>query len=131
MRHTHSVLLAALLFAVPVVQADEEPIGLKREQQMTYAPLAVDLPLGNVVLTEPQFHDVARRSFSRRHWKVLDAKGNVVTAELVRKGAIYRVDMENKGSSVEIRYQPTYSDKRTNYLDNLRRDLAFELRIND
>jgi hypothetical protein len=89
------------------------------------------LPLENLTLTEQQFQDAARRAFSRRRWNVLGAKGNSVTAELERKGAIYRVDMENKGSSIEIRFQPEYSDKRTNYLMNLRRDLAFELRIND
>lgn len=130
MRHIAGVGLVLTFLTFPVAQAQEEAPSLKREQQMTYAPLSVDLPLGNVAVTEPQFHDAARRAFSRRHWAVLEAKGNVVRGELVRKGAIYRVEMELKGAIIELRYLPTYSDKRPNYLHNLRRDLAFELRVN-
>jgi hypothetical protein len=128
MSRTLAVGLVLLLAMVSVSYAEYVS---PREQQKAYAPLMVELPLGNLTLTEQQFQDAARRAFSRRRWNVLDAKGNLATAELERKGAIYRVDMENKGSSIEIRFQPEYSDKRTNYLMNLRRDLAFELRIND
>ncbi len=128
MSRTLAVGLVLLLAMVSVSYAEYVS---PREQQKAYAPLMVELPLGNLTLTEQQFQDAARRAFSRRRWNVLDAKGNLVTAELERKGAVYRVDMENKGSSIEIRFQPGYSDKRANYLMNLRRDLAFELRIND
>lgn len=116
---------------VPATLADDDPDAWRREAQKEYAPLSVNLALGNLSLSEQQFQDAARRAYSRRHWKVLEAKSSVVTAELARKGAVYRVDMEMKGANVEIRYHAGYSDKRTNYLDNLRRDLAFELRIND
>jgi len=122
--------LAFLLAIASVAYAEDEPGVSRREQQKAYPPLKVELSLGNQTITEQKFQDAARRAFSRRHWNVIEVKGNVMTGELTRKGAIYRVDMENKGSAIEIRFQPGYSEKRDNYLKNLRRDLAFELGVN-
>ena len=130
----YAITLICLLLMpgfLSVSPANDDPNAWRREAQKQYAPLSVSLSLGNLSLSEQQFQDAARRAYSRRHWKVLEAKGSIVTAELTRKSAIYRVDMEMKGTVVEIRYHAGYSDKRANYLDNLRRDLAFELRIND
>ncbi len=75
-------------------------------------------------LNTATFKSAAKAAMSRRNWQVEKESSNSITGTL--KGYKVKITMKNP-TKIVIRFLPGFSNKKENWLKNLRKDILDEL----